>query len=168
MSHEEIDEAFDALIAAADSPMWVVTTIADGRTAGCLVGFAGQVSITPRRFLVAVSKNNHTYRIARRAEYLAVHLLTGDNVELARLFGTTTGDSADKFARCAWSGGPHGLPILDGAAGWFAGRIIARSDLGDHVGHLLEPLSATAPPPTATRSALHLRAVAGLTPGHEA
>ncbi|WP_280228951.1 flavin reductase family protein [Nocardia cyriacigeorgica] len=146
MSHEEVDEAFDALVAAANSPMWVVTTIADGRRAGCLVGFAGQVSITPRRFLVAVSKNNHTYRIARRAEYLAVHLLTGDAVELARLFGTTSGDSVDKFARCAWSGGPHGLPILDGAAGWFAGRVIARSDLGDHVGHLLEPLTATAPP----------------------
>ncbi|WP_280202916.1 flavin reductase family protein [Nocardia cyriacigeorgica] len=145
MSHEEVDEAFDALVAAANSPMWVVTTIADGRRAGCLVGFAGQVSITPRRFLVAVSKNNHTYRIARRAEYLAVHLLTGDAVELARLFGTTSGDSVDKFARCAWSGGPHGLPILDGAAGWFAGRVIARSDLGDHVGHLLEPLTATAP-----------------------
>ncbi|TLF76761.1 flavin reductase family protein [Nocardia cyriacigeorgica] len=168
MSQDEVGEAFDALIAAADGPIWVVTTVADGRKAGCLVGFAGQVSITPRRFLVAVSKNNHTYRIARRAEYLAVHLLTGEHFDLARLFGTTTGESTDKFARCAWSSGPHGLPILDGAAGWFAGRVIARSDLGDHVGHLLEPLTATAPPPTATGSALHLRAVADLTPGHEA
>ncbi|MBF6088394.1 flavin reductase family protein [Nocardia cyriacigeorgica] len=168
MSHEEVDEAFDALIAAADSPMWVVTTIADGRRAGCLVGFAGQVSITPRRFLVAVSKNNHTYRIARRAGYLGVHLLTVESLDLARLFGTTTGETADKFAQCAWSSGPHGLPILDGAVGWFAGRLIARSDFGDHVGHLLEPVTATAPPPAAAAPALRLQAVADLSPGHEA
>ncbi|MBF6428598.1 flavin reductase [Nocardia cyriacigeorgica] len=168
MTHDEVGEAFDAVIAAADSPVWIVTTVAGGRRVGCLVGFACQVSIDPRRFLVAVSKNNHTYRIARNADYLAVHLLTGDQFDLARLFATTTGESTDKFAQCAWSGGPHGLPILDGAAGWFAGRIIARSDLGDHVGHLLEPITAAAPPPTAATSALHLGAVADLSPGHEA
>ena len=33
------------------------------------------------------------------------------------------------------------MPVLDGAVAWFVGRIIERYDLGDHVGHLLEPVA---------------------------
>ena len=41
--------------------------------------------------------------------------------------------------------GPHGLPILDDAAGWFVGEVLSRYDVGDHVGLLLQPVAGDAP-----------------------
>jgi flavin reductase (DIM6/NTAB) family NADH-FMN oxidoreductase RutF len=138
-------EAFEKLVALLDYPMFVVTTRTGDEQAGCLVGFASQVSIRPPRFLAGLSKLNHTYRVAIGASHLAVHLIKRQHCELARLFGSETGDRIDKFARCTWHSGPHGLPILDDAAGWFAGAVLGRFDLGDHVGFLLEPVAGNAP-----------------------
>ncbi|MFI6044670.1 flavin reductase family protein [Nocardia sp. NPDC051321] len=157
---------FDAVIAAADYPVFVVTARADGRQAGCLVGFTSQVSIEPPRFLVGISKNNFTFGVAMAAEHLAVHLLGREQSSLAALFGAETGDDINKFAHCKWAPGPAELPILAAAAGWFTGRILERHDLGDHVGMLIEPEQSSAPPPSI--QPLRYNSVADLKPGHVA
>ena len=90
--------AFEKLVSLLDYPMFVVTTRAGDESAGCLVGFASQVSIRPPRFLVGLSKRNHTYRVGKDAGHLAVHLIERRHCELARLFGSETGDRTDKFA----------------------------------------------------------------------
>jgi flavin reductase (DIM6/NTAB) family NADH-FMN oxidoreductase RutF len=148
--------------------MFVVTTRADDdELSGCLVGFATQTSIHPRRFLVGVSRTNHTFGVAARSDYLAVHVVARRNVGLARLFGSQTGDTVDKFEECDWHAGPQGMPILDDAAGWFVGATLERINLdGDHVGYLLEPIAAA----VNERSAVLVSAsdVAGLEPGHKA
>ena len=85
-------EAFEKLVALLDYPMFVVTTRTGSEQAGCLVGFASQVSIHPPRFLAGLSKLNHTYRVANGASHLAVHLIERRHGELARLYGSVTGD----------------------------------------------------------------------------
>lgn len=132
------EEPFETVVKLLDYPMFVVTTAAEGSQGGCLVGFATQASISPARYLVALSDKNSTYRLATRATHLVVHVLGADHRALAELFGGQTGDETDKFAQCSWRPGPGGAPILDGVAGWFSGRIIERLPMGDHVGHLLE------------------------------
>jgi flavin reductase (DIM6/NTAB) family NADH-FMN oxidoreductase RutF len=92
--------AFEQIVAMLDYPMFVVTTRAGDQCSGC------------RTYRVAVSGATH----------LAVHLLSDEQRDLARLFGSETG-----------------------AAAWFAGRILHRFDLGDHVGHLTEPVAGSAP-----------------------
>ena len=159
--------AFEQIVALLDYPVFVVTTRAGDQRAGCLVGFSGQVSIRPPRFLVGLSQRNHTYRTAQRgATHLAVQLLSREHGDLARLFGGQTGDRVDKFCRCSWWEGPNGLPILSDAAAWFAGRILSRYDLGDHVGHLLEPVAGWSPAPLA--DLLTFADVKDLEPGHAA
>ncbi|MEA2687226.1 MAG: hypothetical protein QOE93_2421, partial [Actinomycetota bacterium] len=106
--------------------------------AGCLVGFAAQCSIDPPLLVVWLSKKNHTARVAHRASTLVVHFLALDQRDLAVLFGTTTGDDTDKFARCRWEPGPDGVPLLSDCTRWVAGHIVERFDTGDHVGHLLD------------------------------
>ncbi|MDY6999960.1 MAG: flavin reductase family protein [Actinomycetota bacterium] len=145
MAEADGSAAFDDLVSLLDYPMFVVTTSADGHPAGCLVGFASQTSIHPPRFLAGLSRNNHTFGVAQRSEHLAVHVLPRSELALARLFGGTTGDSTDKFARCCWHTGPQGMPILDAAPAWFVGKVLRRFDLGDHVGHLVEPVAGSAP-----------------------
>ncbi len=160
------DAAFDAIVATADYPVCIVTTVAGQDMAGCLVGFAGQMSIEPRRFLVALSKSNYTYSVAQRAEHLAVHLPDKDNLALAELFGRETGSALDKFAHCEWRLGPHGLPILTAAAAWFTGTILQRHDLGDHEGTLLDVTAAGETDQSVT--GLRYHDVADLSPGHSA
>lgn len=146
--------------------MLVVTTRADGHASGCLVGFATQTSLEPPRFLVGISRRNHTYRVALRAQHLAVHVVARRDIELARLFGSQTGDEIDKFERCGWHSGPEGMPILDDAAAWFVGKTLDRLDVGDHVGYLLEPVAGYAP--ERVDDLVSLSDVTDLQPGHEA
>jgi flavin reductase (DIM6/NTAB) family NADH-FMN oxidoreductase RutF len=113
--------------------------------AGCLVGFATQCSIDPPRFLVCVSDKNRTHRVlSHGADAIAVHVVPRGADALVELFGGETGDDEDKFARSGWSPGPAGLPILEDCPSWFAGRIVDRVPLGDHVGYVLEPFDGRA------------------------
>lgn len=149
-----------------DYPMFVVTTQADGHPSGCLVGFATQASIDPQRFLVGMSKTNHTGSVASRSGYLAVHVLSRQQHDLAELFGGQTGDRIDKFERCSWHAGPHGMPILQDAIAWFVGKTLDRIDFGDHVGYLLEPLDAWIA--EGSEDLLCLSDVGDIEPGHQA
>ncbi|MFK0203286.1 flavin reductase [Streptomyces lavendulae] len=79
----ELDPFTDDL----DGPVYVVTVAVGAERAGCLVGFASQCSIDRPRFIVWLSVANHTYRVARGAGYLTVHLLRRDDRALAELFG---------------------------------------------------------------------------------
>jgi flavin reductase (DIM6/NTAB) family NADH-FMN oxidoreductase RutF len=137
---------FEKIVGRLDYPMFVATTVgAGGERAGCLVGFATQCSIDPARFLVCVSDKNRTYRVLRGAEALALHVVPADAADVVELFGGETADDVgDKFERCDWRQGPDGLPILERCPSWFAGRILDRIELGDHVGHLVEPYAGEA------------------------
>ena len=90
--------AFEALVGRLNYPMFIVTTAGDGQRAGCLVGFTSQVSIRPRRFLVALSDKNRTFRVALNSDRLVVHAVAPGDHDLAQLFGERTGDQIDKFA----------------------------------------------------------------------
>jgi flavin reductase (DIM6/NTAB) family NADH-FMN oxidoreductase RutF len=159
------DSAFQSLLGRLDHPMLIVTTMGrGGERAGCLVGFATQTSIHPPRFLACISDKNRTYRVAQGATHMAVHLVPADRDDLAELFGGETGDEDDKFAQAEWHAGPEGVPVLDGCPTWFAGRILERLPLGDHVGHLLDPFGGA----DAGDGWLGFRRAMRIEPGHEA
>jgi flavin reductase (DIM6/NTAB) family NADH-FMN oxidoreductase RutF len=156
---------FAELVSQLDYAMFIVTTAAGEDRAGCLVGFATQVSIHPPRFLVGLSVKNRTFRVADEAHVLVVHFVPEDAVELAELFGGETGDELDKFARCEWRPGPEGAPILVDLENWFAGRILERVDFGDHCGFVLEPIEGEA---GQGHSQLTFHRARRIEPGHEA
>lgn len=151
-----------------DSPVYVVTAASGGERAGCLVGFASQCSIHPPRFVVWLSTANHTYRVAREAAYLTVHLLGRDQRALAELFGGSTGDSLDKFARVEWHADGNGSPVLAEVRTWFTGRVEGRIGGGDHVGFLLSPSEARPPAREDAPALLRYSDVRDLRPGHPA
>lgn len=129
----------DAFMSRLSPDMCVVTAVAGTERSGCLVSFSSQCSIQPVRFVVWISKANHTYAVARAADRLAVHLLTREQHELAALFGGQTGDRTDKFAHVPWTLGHGGSAVLEEAAAWFVGSVEQRVDGGDHVGFVLTP-----------------------------
>lgn len=159
------DGDLDDFLGALDYPMYVVTTRAGDDRAGCLVGFTTQTSIDPPRFLVCISKANATARTVGSATHLAVHLVSEQDMDLARLFGEESGDWADKFARCEWRDGPEGVPVLEASPAWFVGQIVDRVDVGDHTGLLLAPIATGGGP---TVDYLTFQQVKNLDPGHPA
>jgi flavin reductase (DIM6/NTAB) family NADH-FMN oxidoreductase RutF len=59
--------------------------------------------------------------------------LSVDDRDLAELFGEETGDDVDKFAACAWTTGPEGVPLIDRLPNRFVGAIVDREESGgDH------------------------------------
>jgi flavin reductase (DIM6/NTAB) family NADH-FMN oxidoreductase RutF len=162
---DEAEETFQKLVTQLDYPMFIATVAAAGERSGCLIGFATQCSIHPPRFLAGISDKNHTFRVAREADSMAIHLVPEDATELAELFGGETGDEIDKFERCEWRPGPGGVPLLDGCPNRFVGRIADRIDFGDHTGMVLEPFFAEAEPGD---SQLAFHRAKRIDPGHEA
>jgi flavin reductase (DIM6/NTAB) family NADH-FMN oxidoreductase RutF len=158
-------DEFQRLMGQLDYSLFIVTACAGEERAGCLVGFASQVSIHPPRFLVGLSVKNRTYRVASAgAETLVVHFVPEQAEELALLFGGETGDEIDKFERCKWSAGPGGVPVLAELEDWFAGRVLKRFDFGDHCGFMLEPIEGQA---HRSGSPLTFRRAKWIEPGHE-
>lgn len=161
---DEVAQIFGRLMGSLDYPVFIVTTSAGDRRAGCVIGFATHASVQPARFLACLSRENRTHRLARDVDALAVHLVPRERFELVELFGGETGDEVDKFARCDWRAGPCDLPILDGCPSWFAGTIVSRHDLGDHEGLLLSPLQARYEPGAPS----YFQDVRIIEPGHPA
>jgi flavin reductase (DIM6/NTAB) family NADH-FMN oxidoreductase RutF len=160
----DVQSHFNKLVNQLDYSMLIVTAAGRGERAGCLVGFATQVSIKPPRFLVCLSVKNRTYRVARSAGVLAVHFVTNNDVRWAELFGGETGDDVDKFARCRWRAGTEGAPVVEELENWFAGRVLERYDFGDHHGFLLEPIEGEA---GGGEQPLTFHRVKRIEPGHE-
>jgi flavin reductase (DIM6/NTAB) family NADH-FMN oxidoreductase RutF len=157
---------FGELVARLDPAMAVVTTSSGQERAGCLVGFHAQCSIVPSRYVVWLSKANHTLRVGMHARHFALHFLGQDDVELARLFGTTSGDRVDKFARSDWSPGAGGVPLLHACPNRFAADKVALLDEGsDHVCLVLQPTEVAT---GRGWQPLRLAQVTHLQPGHEA
>jgi flavin reductase (DIM6/NTAB) family NADH-FMN oxidoreductase RutF len=161
----DAEGTFQQLVAQLDYPMFIATVATREERAGCLIGFATQSSIHPPRFLAGISDKNRTFRVARDADSMAIHLVPERATELAELFGGETGDEVDKFERCEWRPGPGGVPLLDGCPNRFVGRIIERIDFGDHVGLVLEPTFAEADEESAQ---LGFHRAQRIEPGHEA
>lgn len=130
----------DEFVGRLNPEMCVVTAAAGGERAGCLVGFASQCSMRPVRFVVWLSEVNHTFRVARSAQVLAVHLLAREQHALAELFGGHTGNQEDKFRDVPWRSGHGGAVVLEDAPAWFVGRIVTRVGGGDHIGFVLDPV----------------------------
>jgi flavin reductase (DIM6/NTAB) family NADH-FMN oxidoreductase RutF len=152
-------------LGALDYPMFIVTAAAVGERAGCLVGFATQCSINPVRFIVCLSDKNRTFRVAQQATSLVVHAVPENGEPLAELFGSETGDDVDKFARCSWTPGFEGTPVLDDCGNWFAGRILDRLEVGDHWAFVLEPVRAEN---ANAEGAFTFQEARWIEPGHEA
>ena len=141
-----------------DYPMFIATVPGDG----CLVGFATQCSIDPVRFVVCLSNKNKTYRLAREATHMALHVVPEDRADLAELFGGETADEVDKLERVEWSPGPGGAPLIAGCP-YAAGSILNRVDVGDHVAFVLEVETTEG-----AATPMRFRRAREIDPGHEA
>lgn len=107
----------------------VTTTDADGRPIGFTANSFTSVSLDPALLLVCLAKRSSNYAALTGAAGFAVNILAEDQEVVSNTFARP---SKDRFATISWRPGPHGAPLLDGAASWFDCAMHEIIDAGDH------------------------------------
>ncbi len=108
----------------------IVTAAApDGTPVGLTVNSFTSVSLDPPLVLFCIDKKAGSYEGMVNAEGYAVHILGGDQVDLANRFAAK---GVDRFAGLNYTRGLCGAPILPGAMALLECRTVQRVDAGDH------------------------------------
>lgn len=102
---------------------------ADGRPLGFTANSFASVSLDPALLLVCLAKRSSNYAALTGAAGFAVNILAEDQETVSNTFARP---SEDRFATVGWRPGPHGAPVLDGAAAWFDCATHEIVDAGDH------------------------------------
>ena len=132
--------------------VYIISSIADGKAAGCVVNTFNQVTSSPARVSVAVNKENFTTGIILKSGRFEATVLAEDApMELIGRFGFQTSADIDKFEGVAHELDAAGVPyVSEHAVAHIGARVIESIDVGTHmliVGEVDEaaPLSGAAP-----------------------
>ncbi|HVB71467.1 MAG TPA: flavin reductase family protein [Acidimicrobiales bacterium] len=128
MSSPEVLSYKDVVGHFATGVAVVTAATPDGPTGFTCQTF-GSLSLDPMLITFSAYSAGHSWPRARDVGRVAVSVLASDQEALARVFATS---GVDKFADIAWSPGPEGSPLLDGALAHFEGQILGVSTHGDH------------------------------------
>ena len=78
--------------------LYVLTAEEDGKSNGCIVNTASQVTSNPEKISVTVNKSNYTHDMIKRTEKFTVSVISEDaDFELFKRFGFQSGKDVDKF-----------------------------------------------------------------------
>ena len=101
------------------------------------------VSANPPMLMFSVSDHSSTGPALKKAETVVVHLLSDQEVELAKTFATS---GIDRFAdESSWARLDTGEPYLLAAATWLRGKVVNQMEAGDSTIVVIEILEVTLP-----------------------
>lgn len=84
--------------------LYIVSSEAGGKAAGCIVNTLGQVTVSPVQVAVTINKENQTTRtILESGKFSATVLAESASMELIGRFGFQCSRDVDKFAGFAWA-----------------------------------------------------------------
>jgi 3-hydroxy-9,10-secoandrosta-1,3,5(10)-triene-9,17-dione monooxygenase reductase component len=122
--------AFRAALGEFVTGVTIITTCdADGAPTGLTANSFNSVSLDPPMVLFSLGLDSTSLNAFRQASWWAVHVLSADQEALSTQFARR---DADKFAGVAYTRGPGGVPLLDGAAARFVCRSAFEYEGGDH------------------------------------
>lgn len=122
------------------TPVVVVTATVDGRHHGFTANSFTSVSMEPPLLGVYLADTSTSYHAFMRAERAAINVLAHHQEDLAVRFAARGGD---KFTGLDLDCGLDGAPAIPDTMVTFAGNVVERVVLGDHVLLLMAPTLAT-------------------------
>ena len=121
-------QQFRDLMAGVCAPVTVVTTTVDGVPYGSTVSSFGSLSLDPPLVSAAFDRSSTLLGQILAAGRFGVNILGHAQAELAVTFARR---GAERFAAADWHT-DHGLPRLEGAAGWIVCDLHRCVEAGDH------------------------------------
>lgn len=98
--------------------------------AGVTVTSFTSISAEPALVSFALAETSSTWPAIRESDRFAIHVLGGDQGDLARRFAAR---GVDRFAPpTRWSAGAHGVPLIEGSLARLICSRHALTRLGDH------------------------------------
>jgi flavin reductase (DIM6/NTAB) family NADH-FMN oxidoreductase RutF len=138
-------QRFRDLMAGVCAPVTVVSTFENGMPFGATISSLASLSLEPPLITIALDRRANLLARITAVGRFGVTLLGHSQADLATLFARR---DADRFAQTAWHL-DHGLPRLDGSAGWMVCRVHSVVAGGDHrliLGHVDAAARAEVPP----------------------
>ncbi|MED7947521.1 flavin reductase family protein [Streptomyces sp. BE303] len=108
----------------------VITVAGPGGQAGFTATSFTSVSLEPALVSFYLAATASSAPAVRACEAFTVHILRHDQQELANRFARS---GIDRFADTPWHTGPHGTPLLPGAAARLTARTTQVTPVGDHL-----------------------------------
>ncbi len=111
----------------------VVTALDGDRPAGITVNALSSVSLEPPLVMIALDRRRFITPIVRAAGRYAVNILGEEQQALSDCFANAAvTPGRDDFCGAAWTPGPTGLPLLDGAIATLECTVVETFSAGDH------------------------------------
>ncbi|BBC32365.1 hypothetical protein SGFS_036590 [Streptomyces graminofaciens] len=108
----------------------VLTATDSAGPVGVTITSLTSISTEPALVSFALADTSSTWARIKDSRWFGIHILAGDQMELAGRFATR---GVDRFAPpTRWHIGPHGVPLLDDCLSWLVCSRYDRIRLGDH------------------------------------
>lgn len=114
--------------------MYIITSQAEDRRAGCVVNTFNQITSAPTQVSVAVNKENATADVIRESGRFCASVL-GElaTMELIGRFGFRSSADTDKFADTQWEADAFGVPqVTESAVAVFSAHVVETIDAESH------------------------------------
>lgn len=128
-----MSESMAALFKTISSGVYVVGAAHRDRRNAFTAAWVAQVSYAPLLLALSVNPRNWSHRLIKAERVFAVSVLTREQVDLARRFGTQSGRARDKLEAITWFTAKTGAPILRDALAYFDCELEFTRRAGDHV-----------------------------------
>jgi flavin reductase (DIM6/NTAB) family NADH-FMN oxidoreductase RutF len=120
----------------------VVVVTAPGGAGFTATSFTS-VSLKPPLVSFSVALTASAWPSVQAAGLVAVHVLTVEQEQVARIFATPGIDRFAEYSKTgSWHEGPGGVPLLDGALAVLVCRVVNHVQAGDHVIVIASPIYA--------------------------
>ncbi|PYE16406.1 flavin reductase (DIM6/NTAB) family NADH-FMN oxidoreductase RutF [Williamsia limnetica] len=126
--HMASADLFKAAFRGHPGGVSVITADAGAGPVALTATSVSSVSVDPPLLMFSVSHQSSSTATIRAAETVVVHLLSVDELQIAKL-GATSG--IDRFADSSiWSRLPTGEPHFPAARTWIRGKVVSQMDAG--------------------------------------
>ena len=114
--------------------LFLLTAKEGNKDNGCIVNTVSQVTMTPNRIMVAVSKENLTHDMIVNTGIFNVSILTEKSkFDTYKHWGFQSGREADKLEAVSYQRSENGLVYLvEEVNGFLSGKVVSMIDLGTH------------------------------------
>ncbi|KAF2956840.1 flavin reductase family protein [Marinitoga sp. 38H-ov] len=111
----------------------IITMNSHGLLNGITVAWITRVSITPPMIAISIGKQRYSYKLLEETDKFGVCILSKEQKDIARLFGSKSGRNTNKFENINYELTENGIPkILDSIA-FFECNIVNKTEAGDHI-----------------------------------
>jgi flavin reductase (DIM6/NTAB) family NADH-FMN oxidoreductase RutF len=144
-------EVADKLANSVYKPLWIMTSHRGDELSGSMVISALSLfRSNPVKFVVCVTKHDHTHDVVMESGVFALHALREDQIGLATHFAYQSSRDVNKFATLDYKIGHTGCPILRDCLGYMEFEVFAKVDTPTHTVVVAEIRNAEAYVPLET------------------